>query len=94
MLSMQDVIDYCDLDNGEIEAIAEHEHIPTMVAAELSEVLLCTPDGVCRLHTMIIENMEQALQAGRYGRAEELAKTYQHLQRTHPIPNHSSFGRS
>ncbi|MBK7462449.1 MAG: hypothetical protein IPJ50_06610 [Betaproteobacteria bacterium] len=37
MLSMQDVIDYCDLDSGEIEAIAEHEHIPTMLAAELSE---------------------------------------------------------
>ncbi len=27
MLSIQDVIDYCDLDRGEIEAIAEHEHL-------------------------------------------------------------------
>ena len=93
MLSMQDVIDYCDLDSGEIEAIAEHEHIPTMLAAELSEDLLCSPDGVCRLHTMIIENMEQALQASSYQHAEELAKTYQHLQRTHPIPTHSFSGR-
>lgn len=86
MLSMQDVIDYCDLDCGEIEAIAEHEHIPTMLAAELSEGLLCSPDGVFRLHTMIIENMKQALEAGRYKHAEDLAKTYQHLQRTHPMP--------
>jgi hypothetical protein len=37
MLSIQDVIDYCDLDRGEIEAIAEHEHIPDDLAAELSE---------------------------------------------------------
>ena len=40
MLSIQDVIDYCDLDRGEIEAIAEHEHIPVTVAAEMSELLL------------------------------------------------------
>ncbi len=86
MLSMQDVIDYCDLDSGEIEAIAEHEHIPTMLAAELSEGLLCSPEGVCRLHTMIIENMEVAIEAGRYEHAKSLAKTYQHLQRTHPMP--------
>lgn len=86
MLSMQDVIDYCDLDRGEIEAIAEHEHIPTMLAAELSEDLLCSPEGVCRLHSMIVENMEQAFQAGRYEHAQDLADTYQHLQRTHPIP--------
>ena len=88
MLSMQDVIDYCDLDRGEIEAIAEHEHIPTIVAAELSERLLCSPEGVFRLHSMIVENMQQALEAGRYEHVQNLATTYQHLQRTHPIPHH------
>jgi hypothetical protein len=88
MLSFQDVIDYCDLDRGEIEAIAEHEHIPVTIAAEMGEVLLCTPDGVCRLHSMIIENMQQALQAGHYEHVQDLATTYQHLQRTHPIPSH------
>jgi len=88
MLSFQDLIDYCDLDRGEIDAIAEHEHIPVTVAAEMSEFLLCTPDGVCRLHSMIIENMQQALDAGHFEHVQELAKTYEHLQRTHPIPTH------
>lgn len=88
MLSIQDVIDYCDLDRGEIEAIAEHEHIPITVAAEMGDVLLCSPDGVCRLHTMIIENMRQAFDAGHYQHVQDLAQTYQHLQRTHPIPSH------
>lgn len=88
MLSFQDVIDYCDLDRGEIEAIAEHEHIPMTVAAEMSEFLLCSPEGVCRLHSMIIDNMQQALDAGHYEHAQEMAKTYEHLQRSHPIPNH------
>ena len=85
MLSLQDVIDYCDLDTGEIEAIAEHEHIPVTVAAELSEVLLCSPEGFCRLHSMIIENMAHALETGHYEHVQDLSKTYQHLQRTHPI---------
>jgi hypothetical protein len=86
MLSMQDVIDYCDLERGEIEAIAEHEHVPVIVAAELSEQLLCSPQGVCRLHSMIIENMENAMACGEFQHVQELAETYQHLQRTHPIP--------
>ena len=85
MLSMQDVLDYCDLDRGEIEAVAEHEHIPLAIAAELGESLLCTQEGVCRLHSMIIENMESALEAGHYERVKDLAETYQHLQRTHPL---------
>lgn len=86
MLSMQDVLDYCDLGRGEIEAIAEHEHVPMTIAAEISEVLLCTPEGVCRLHTMIIENMESALHAGHFEHVKDLAQTYEHLQRTHPLP--------
>lgn len=86
MLSMQDVLDYCDLDRGEIEAIAEHEHIPMTIAAEMSEVLLCTPEGVCQLHAMIIENMQHALETGRNERVLDLMQTYEHLQRTHPLP--------
>lgn len=85
MLSLQDVIDYCDLDRGEIEAIAEHEHIPLALAAELSEMLLCSPEGVCRLHGMIIENMAHALASGQHARVEALEETYRHLTRTHPL---------
>ncbi len=87
MLSMQDVLDYCDLDRGEIEAIAEHEHLPLAIAAELSEVLLGTPEGVCQLHSMILENMQQALAASDNQRVVELMKTYEHLKRTHPLPS-------
>ncbi|HMV01582.1 MAG TPA: hypothetical protein PKD04_10890 [Rhodocyclaceae bacterium] len=86
MLSLQDVLDYCDLDQGEIAAVAEHEHIPLAVAAEVGEALLASPEGVFRLHTMIIENMEHALERGQTAHAQELVCTYRHLQRTHPLP--------
>ena len=87
MLTIQDVIDYCDLDSGEIAAVAEHEHLPTAIAAELGETLLNTPEGVFRLHEMIVENMQHALEIGEYEHVRELAATYQHLQRTHPLPD-------
>lgn len=91
MLSMQDLIDYCDLDQGEIEAVAEHEHLPLAVAAELSEALLASPEGVCQLHTMLIENMQHALDGGHYEHARELVRTYEHLQRNHPLPGMESI---
>lgn len=86
MLAMQDLMDYCDLDEGEIRAIAEHEHVPMVIAAEMSECLLGSPEGVCRLHAMIVENIEHAVRCGQVGHARELADTYQHLLRTHPLP--------
>jgi hypothetical protein len=87
MLSMRDLIDYCDLDQGEIDAVAEHEHIPTTIAAELGEMLLQTPDGVLTLHRMIIENMQRAMDAGHVEHVTELCKVYEHLCRAHPLPS-------
>lgn len=86
MLAMQDLLDYCDLDQGEVEAIAEHEHVPLVIAAEMSESLLSSPEGVCKLHAMIADNLEHALKSGRYQHAKELEDTYHHLRRTHPLP--------
>ena len=87
MLSLQDLLDYCDLDRGEIEAIAEHEHLTLPVAAEMGECLLCTPEGVCKLHVMFLENMQHALETGDYAHMQELADAYRHLQRVHPLPS-------
>ncbi|MGE5946733.1 MAG: hypothetical protein ACM35F_08570 [Betaproteobacteria bacterium] len=87
MLSIQDVLHYCDLDRGEIEAVAEHEHLPMTVAAELGESLLGSPEGVFRLHGMIVENMQHALENGQYEHVQDLVRTYEHLQRTHPLPH-------
>jgi hypothetical protein len=87
MLSMDDLLDYCDLDRDEIEAIAEHEHIPLSIAAGLGDHLLGSADGVSALHAMLLENIQQAVEHGHREHADELATTYRHLQRTHPLPN-------
>ena len=61
MLSMNDLLGYSDLDQSEIEAIAEHEHIPLPIAVELGEQLLGSTKGLRKLHLMVIENMQHAI---------------------------------
>lgn len=86
MLSLKDCMDYCDLDCSEIEAVAEHEHLPFLLALELSSNLLETPEGVRDLHRMVREDIEHALELGEADRATRLTATYLHLKATHPLP--------
>lgn len=88
MLSMQDILDYCDLNEDVMEAIADHTGVPMIVAAEMSEALLCSPEGVCRLHMMLVECMKEALARQRNERVLELMEVYEHLRRSHPLPSH------
>ena len=85
MLCLEDCLDFCELDEGEIEAIAEHEHVPVIVAAEIGCELLKSDEGVVKLHTMILDDIELALEHGRTEHAGELAMTYQHFQHAHPL---------
>ncbi|WP_303786632.1 hypothetical protein [Azovibrio restrictus] len=87
MLSLKDCIDFCDLDGMEIEAIAEHEHIPVILAVELSNELLKTPEGVCCLHNMVLDNLSEAMARGDQEKALRFRLAYQHLQATHPLPS-------
>lgn len=85
MLSLDDCLDFSDLESDEIEAIAAHEHIPLICAAEMGCELLKTPDGVRKLHSMVLDDMEQALEHGQLETASRWALVYRHLQSAHPI---------
>lgn len=85
MLCLEDCLDFSDLDTDEVEAIAEHEHIPMICAAELGCELLKSPDGIRRLHSMVIDDFQSAIEHGHVEQAGHWALTYQHLQATHPL---------
>lgn len=85
MLCLEDCLDFSDLDTEEIEAIAAHEHIPLICAAELGCELLKTPDGVRQLHSMVLDDMAQALEHGQMETAGRWALVYRHLQNAHPL---------
>jgi hypothetical protein len=53
MISLEDCIGLCGLDEDEVAAISEHEHIPEIAAAALANYLLTQPHGGETIRTMI-----------------------------------------
>ncbi|MEO1092647.1 MAG: hypothetical protein AAFX81_18650 [Pseudomonadota bacterium] len=64
MLTYEDCVGLSDLLPDEIDAIAEHEHIPAMAAMEMGHYLLEQPDGTMVLKRMIVDDIELARERG------------------------------
>jgi hypothetical protein len=84
MLTYQECLDLSDLSLDEIHAIAEHEHIPDIVAAELGNYLVSCSDGVPRIKRIILEDIENAVQRGRREHAWHLKLVLKYFIETHP----------
>lgn len=85
MISMDDIIGLTDLEEDEIEAIAEHEHIPEVAAAALGDYLLHQANGASRVHEMIVEDIREALGRNDGPHAASLYVTLKHFIHTHPV---------
>ena len=83
MLTMEDCIALSELTDDEIDAIAEHEHIPEIVAAELGAYLLTQADGEVRISRMIADDIENARKRGNVKHAAQLKLVLQHFLETH-----------
>ena len=84
MLSLEDCIALCDLTKEEIDAIAEHEHIPEIVAAELGQYLIHSDDGVPKIRRIILDDIEAAESRGDSQHAFHLKLVLKHFVDTHP----------
>jgi hypothetical protein len=59
--------------------------VPEIVAAEMGCTLLKTDDGLARLHVMMLDDIQIALNHGRVCHANELADTYRRFRSSHPL---------
>jgi hypothetical protein len=86
MISLDECIGMSGLQEEEVAVVAEHEHVPLMIAAELAQTLLETPKGLYRLHGMFQDRLA-VLAAGR-DRAKErqIANLYAQFRVRHPVP--------
>lgn len=84
MLTYDDCVELSGLTQEEIDAIAEHEHVPAIVALELGNYLLETNDGVPAIKRMIFDDITAAKAAGHFDRASELGAVLHHFISTHP----------
>ncbi len=64
MLTFEDCLGLCELSEEEIRAIAEHEHLPQIVALELGSDLMRGPDGELLASHMLIDDIRAAERRG------------------------------
>jgi hypothetical protein len=84
MLTREDCLALCELSEEEVEAIAEHEHIPELLAMEMGQYLCHTPDGEARIERMIIDDIEHARAQCNYAHMAKLVGVLRHFVETHP----------
>jgi len=84
MISLRDCIEYLHLTPDELDAIAEHEHVPPIVAAELASYLVDDPKGERHLKRMILDDLMHAADHGDEAKVEHLTQVLKHFIATHP----------
>jgi len=84
MLTFEDCVALSGLTAEEIAAIAQHEHIPELAAAEMGNYLCRSPSGELRIKRMIVEDIEAASTAGRVDRVVALRLVLRHFVECHP----------
>jgi hypothetical protein len=88
VLRFEDCLGLCELSEEEIRAIAEHEHIPEIVALELGDYLIRGPDGELLVSHMFIDDIRAAERRGDLIHAGHLKHALRHFIEQH-LAKHS-----
>ena len=83
MLTLQDCVDFCELSEDEIQAIAEHEHAPTIPAAQLGSRLVESQSGARCIERFIREDIAQAELDHAARKATHLRRVLRQFSATH-----------
>lgn len=84
MISLEDCIALCGLTEDEVLAIAEHEHIPEIVAASLGRYLLNTDHGAEQIRDMIRDDIRLSLDRKDTAHASMLIQVLRQYTAAHP----------
>ena len=84
MISIEDCIALCGLDEEQVLAIAEHEHIPEIAAAALADYLLHKKRGPEMIREMIIDDIHVALKNQNLKHSHELLMALRHFLKQFP----------
>ena len=84
MLTYEDCLELSELTEEEVESIAQHEHIPEIVALELGHYLIESPDGIPMIKRIILDDIEEERRRGHAAKALHLKLVLRHFVHTHP----------
>jgi hypothetical protein len=83
MISIEDCIALSELTEPEILAIAEHEHVPEIIAVEMGNYLLHTPDGERCIRRIILDDIQTAQDRGDMLHVAKLKMVLRHFIEHH-----------
>lgn len=84
MITIEDCIALCGLTREEVDAIAEHEHLPESAAAALAAYMIGRKEhGLPVIRSMIQDDIRAAVAAGNHAHAAELIAALRHLLTEH-----------
>ena len=82
-ITREDCIALCGLDEAEVAAIGEHEHMGDVAAAALAHYLLHQQGGAVVIRDMIVDDLRAALKRHDRRRAKELFIALRHFVGEH-----------
>jgi hypothetical protein len=89
VLTFEDCLGLCELTEEEVRAIAEHEHLPEIVALELGHYLMRGPDGDLLVSHMLIDDIRAAERRGDPVHAAQLKRTLRRYLEEHLSHSHT-----
>lgn len=84
MLTFEDCLALSHLSEGEVAAIAEHEHIPEITAIEYGDYLIQSPDGELKIKHIILDDIEHSKTNGNLKHVKELEHVLDDFVSNHP----------
>ena len=84
MISLEDVIGFCDLTLDEIQVVAAHERVAPAAAAVLGHYLLQSQHGCETIRDMLIAEIRTAVREHDVAHARLLVSTLRHFLSEHP----------
>ncbi|HEX2725882.1 MAG TPA: hypothetical protein VHN20_08700 [Beijerinckiaceae bacterium] len=82
-ITREDCIGLCGLDEAEIAAIGEHEHVGDVAAAALADYLLHRDGGAAKIRDMMVDDLRTALKRHDRQHARELFMALRHFVGEH-----------
>lgn len=93
MISIEDVIGMTGLTRAEVDAVAEHEHMPESAAAALASYLMTDEaTGAPKIAAMIRDDIRAALARGDCPHAADLLAALRIFLHDHPLAGDQPSG--
>jgi hypothetical protein len=89
MIALEDCIALCGLTEEEVLALAEHEHLPEVVACALGDYLLHQEHGPERIRDMIVDDVRAAQARGDREHVRTLLHVLHHYAEVGIMPRPS-----